>query len=137
MLKEISDTIISLLRSDPMLQSRVKAWFRGYPRVFEKYPYIAVIWIGGDITYTGGIFEYRNDYEVLIVDLKPNPEEVEDSVMELSERVYDILSSRQDLNGIVDDSKLIRWDSECMKIGEGFIKGVRMVLRIRMILHKP
>lgn len=135
MLKEVSDAIIDLLRSDSTLQSKVKAWFRGYPRTFERYPYIMVNWIGGDIVYTGGFFEYHGDYEIIVVDMKPDPEEVELSVMELSEKIYTILSRDPRLNGTVDESRPVKWDAEGLPAREGFLKGARIVLRIRKFIH--
>lgn len=134
MLREIADAILSLLQSDPKLQSRVKAWFRGMPKTFENYPYIAVVWIGGEITYTGGIPEYLNDYEVIVVDLKPDPEDAEASVMELSEEIYTVLSGDPKLNDTVDDSKPVKWDSEGLPAREGYMKGARIVLRTRRFL---
>ena len=128
MLREVEDAILNLLKSDSDLSVRVAAWYRGFPRGFEKYPYIIVNWVGGILEYRSGVCVYRNHYEVIAVDLRANPEDAEASVMEITERIYNILKSNPNLNGLVADSKPIRWDAEGIPTERGSLKGGRIII---------
>ncbi|RLI24827.1 hypothetical protein DRO57_05665 [Candidatus Bathyarchaeota archaeon] len=134
MLDEISEAILAILREDPTLSTSIKAWFKGVPSRFERYPYLAVIWSGGDLTFNGKVSVYENDFEVIIVDLKPKAEDAEESVMKLSEAAYEALAKNHKLNGTVDGSRVVRWDSEGLPTEKGSLRGARLILRAVKLL---
>jgi len=128
MLREVEDSILDLLRSDTELNQKIAAWYRGFPRTFEKYPYVVVNWVGGDVEYTGKIYVYRSRYEVIVVDLRSDPGDAEVSVMDLTWRIYNVLKANPTLNGSAKDSKPVRWDAEGITTERGSLKGGRIIL---------
>jgi hypothetical protein len=133
MLKEIADKIIEILKADEKLNGKIQMWIRGVPTRFEKYPYLAVVWAGGEVRFQAGIYNYMNNYDIIVVDLKPSPEDAENSVMDLSENVFATLKNNPSLDGAVSDSYITRWDSEGIPTERGSLKGARITLQTIMV----
>lgn len=129
MLKEIAEKIIETLKMNETLNEKIQMWARGVPARFEKHPYLTVVWNGGNVRFQAGAYIYENQYDIIIVDLKPNPEDSENTVMNLSEDAFTTLKNNPNLGGLVSDSQITRWDSEGITTERGSLRGARITLQ--------
>lgn len=113
MYKEITQKILDLLQADPTLSGKVKRWHFGFPASVTAYPFIAVRWMGGPVEASTSRKErYEIGFEIAVVDASVKEDEAEKSVMDMVEKVDNVLDGNPTLDGLVDDSRIAEIASE-------------------------
>ena len=113
MYKEITQKILDLLKADQTLNQTIKKWYFGFPPTPTQYPFVAVRWVGGPVTVmTGRKERYQISFEITVVDSSQKEDVAEKSVMDLVEKIDDVLDNNPTLDGLVDDSHISEIVSE-------------------------
>ncbi|OYT55910.1 MAG: hypothetical protein B6U77_00775 [Candidatus Hecatellales archaeon ex4484_218] len=113
MFKEVTQKILDLLQADATLNQTVKKWYFGFPVEAFAYPFIAVRWVGGPVTVmTGSKERYEINFEIGVVCSSQKEDEAEKQVMDLVEKIDEILDNNPTLDGLVDDSHISEIRSE-------------------------
>jgi len=129
--REIVEKVIELLKSDPELSepTKVKRYYFGFPVRVDVYPFISVRWTGGPITVqTTKKRRYEINLEIFVADQSTVEDLAEKSVMNLTEKIDEVLSQNPTLDGLVDESYLTNIESESTVKGSYTIVGVRITL---------
>jgi hypothetical protein len=122
--KEICQKILDLLKADETLSAKVKGWYFGFPETFQVYPAVAVEWRGGPVEVFTTVKERCEiRFEIAVFDANVKEDEAEKSVMDLTERVSEVLGGNPTLDGLVDGSRVVEVRSESGAGSRGIIVG--------------
>lgn len=137
MYKEISQKILDVLKADSTINKKVKHYYFGSHDIRKpntEYPFIDVKWTGGPVKkLKTGTTTTRREIQFLVrcVHRHVDEEIAEKFVMDLSEQMETVLDANDQLNNLVEGSRVVDVVSDEMSIGGWSVVGAALRLRCK------
>lgn len=136
MLKEITQTILNLLKADNELGIPKANFYYGPPYTRNQTPFCYAVWNGGPVqqeTFANEVWQHT--WSIIIVDMAQEDNVALQSVMDKIERAKQVLAEDPTLGSLVRDSHVISMEGETMTVGTDWGKVSQVIAAARLVLR--